>query len=376
MTVKTNLISDFLALITFFNFMPPSRYFFVCLFCLAAVSSTMLASCGKKESAVSSASNTASFDTTEPAKTVPIVDTNHHLFFRPKPGSVERYHVIDRMTMSSSDTPPSGPPVHHSATSTREFYLHQTVGKIGRDSSVTLTYRVDSIRLSSQQDTSKLNYSSNELRDRMNDEYRQFNILVGKDFTVRANKYGDLDSILDVSQIAAGLLAPVPDSIRNQPRIRQLAKQQAEEVANDYITRVLVHNPTRALVTDTTWRDSSDVNLDVAAGLSFPVHINASETVRGLENRGDRVLAVLEDNTTTTPRKRVFQEGPTTATIQNFIATSHSVAHIEDSTGLLFYRAMQEKRNFTLVIESKEHAGEKRTVTQNGAENLVTEILE
>ena len=323
-----------------------------------------------------SSTNTAAIDTNQPAKAVPILDTNHHLFFRPKPGSIERYHVIDRMTMSSSDTPPSGPPVSHSATSTTEFFLHQTVGKIGRDSSVTLTYRVDSIRLSSQRDTAKVSYSSNDLRDRMSDEYREFNILVGKDFTVRANKYGDLDSMLDVSQIAAGLLAPVPDSIRSQSRVRQMATRQAEQVANAYIMRVLVHNPTRALITDTTWRDSSDVNLNVAAGLSFPVHVDASETVRGLEKRGDRVLAVLEDNTTTTPRKRVFQEGPTTATIQNFVATSHSVAHIEDSTGLLVYRAMQEKRNFTLVIESTEHAGEKRSVTQNGTENLVTEMLE
>lgn len=349
--------------------MPLQRYILFCFLCLT------FASCGKKESAVST-TNTAAIDTNQPAKTIPISDTNHHLFFRPSPGSVERYHIIDRMTMSSKDNSPNGPGMSHSATSTTEFYLHQTVGKRGRDSSVTLTYRVDSIRLSSQQDTSKLTYSSNDLHDRMNDQYREFNILVGKNFTVRANKYGDLDSMLDVSEIVAGLLAPVPDSTRNQPRIRQMATRQAEEVANAYIMRVLVHNPTRALVTDTTWRDSSDVNLDVAAGLSFPVHINASETVRGLEKRGDRVLAVLEDNTTTTPRKREFQEGPTTATIQDFMATSHSVVHIEDSTGLLFYRGMQEKRNFTLKIESKEHPGEARSVTQNGTENLVTEILE
>jgi len=278
--------------------------------------------------------------------------------------------------MSSNDTPPSGAEVKHSATSSTEFYLHQTVGKMGRDSSVTVVFRVDSIRFNSQRDTSKIHYSSNDLRDRMSDEYREFNILVGKDFTVRATKYGDLDSVLDVSQIAAGFLSTVPDSIRNQPRIRQLATRQAAEVADAYIMRVLVHNPTRALIADTTWRDSSDVNLDVAAGLSFPVHISASERVRGLEKRGDRVLAVLEDNTTTTPRKRVFQEGPTTATIQNFMATSHSVVHIEDSTGILFYRAMQEKRNFTLLIESKERAGQKRSVTQNGTEDLVTEILQ
>ncbi len=335
-----------------------------------------LSSCSKKETATFSSANGAVIDTTQPAKAVPITDTNHHLFFRPKVGSVVRYHVVDRMTMSSSDALANGAPMKHSGTSTTEFYAQQIVKGVGRDSSVTLQFRVDSIKLRSKRDTVSMQYSSNNLRDRMNDDYREFNILVGKDFTVRVNKYGDLDSILDVSQIADNLLAPVPDSSRKKPTIQALATRQAEEVANAYMMRVLVHNPTRALVTDTTWRDSSNVNLDVAPGLSFPVHIDASETVRGLEKRGDRVFAVLEDNTTTTPRKLQFQEGPTTATIQNFVATSHSVVRIEDSTGLLFQRAMHEQRNFTLVIESKQQVGQKRTITQNGTEDLLTEILQ
>ena len=346
--------------------MHPNRVLVLCLL------GFVLASCSKKETAVS---NTA-LDTTKPAQSVPISDTNHHLFFRPVVGSVVHYRVTDKMTMGSSDTPPSGTSESHSGISSTEFFIRQTVKSIGRDSSVTLEYRVDSVRLNSKRDTAQMHYSSNDLRDRMNEEYKEFNIVVGKDFTVHTNKYGDLDTMLDVSQITAGLLAPVPDSVRNKPEIRRMATQQAEEVANAYIMRVLVHNPTKALVTDTTWRDSSDVNLNVAPGLSFPVHINASETVRGLEKQDNRVFAVLEDNTTTTPRKRVFQEGPTTATIQNFVATSHSVVHIEDTTGMLYLRSMQEKRNFTLIIESKEQPGQKRTLTQNGTEELTTEILQ
>ncbi len=345
--------------------------FRIAALCLFVVT---LASCAKKETAASS--NTAALDTTKPVTTVPIRDTNHHLFFHPVVGSVEHYRVVDKMSMSSADTPPAGAAVTHAATSNTEFFIRQSVTAVGRDSSVTLAYRVDSIRLNSKRDTSQLQYSSNDLRDRMNEEYREFNIIVGKEFTVRANKYGDLDTMLDVSQIAAGLLAPVPDSERNKPEVRRMANRQAEEVANAYVMRVLVHNPTKALVTDTTWRDSSAVNLQVAPGLSFPVRIDAAETVRGLQNQGGRVFAVLEDNTTTTPTKRIFQEGPTTATIQDFVATSHSVVHIEDTSGLLYLRTMQEKRNFTFVVESKEQPGQKRTISQNGTEELTTEVLE
>jgi Family of unknown function (DUF6263) len=344
------------------------RFFFLCLILCAT-----LASCGKKESA---ANSSMSIDTTKKAEPVAITDTSHHLFFRPKAGSVQRYHIVDRLSMSSSDTPPGTAATKHSASSTTEIFLRQTVKDIRRDSSVGLTVRIDSILLTSDRDTTKTQYSSNNLKDRMSQDYDEFNILVGKDFSLVTNKYGDLDSITDIHSITTAMLATLPDSQRNSPQVFRAATQQAEEVVNAYLMRVLVHSPTRALKQDTTWRSASDVNMDIAPNLAFPVHIEASETVRGLEKRDDLVLAVLEDSQTTTPRKLVFDEGPTKATISNFRAISQSIVRIEDATGLLYHRAIKETRNFTLVIESKEHAGDKRTVTQNGSEELLTERIE
>ncbi len=346
------------------------RFFFACLF-LAA-----LASCGKKETAPQTASN-MSIDTTKKAQAVAITDTSHHLFFRPKAGSVQRYHIVDRLSMSTSDSEPGAAgAAKHTASSTTEIYLHQTVKNVRRDSSVELVLRVDSVRLTSQRDTTKTEYSSTNPKDTSANEFEEFKILMGKNFSILTNKNGDLDSITDVSSLTNALLKSVPDSERTNPQVLRYATEQAEQVASAYIMRVLVHSPTRALIQDTTWRSASDVNLDVAQGLSFPVHIDATETVRGLEKRDNLVLAVLEDSTTTTPRKRVFDEGPTTATISDFRATSRSVVRIEDATGLLYHRAMTEMRNFTIVVESKEHAGEKRTVTQHGSEELVTERIE
>jgi hypothetical protein len=172
------------------------------------------------------------------------------------------------------------------------------------------------------------------------------------------------------------MLATVPDSEKSNPQIIHAATQQAQEVTYTYIMRVLVHSPTRALIQDTTWRNTSDVNMDIAPNLAFPVHIDASEAVRGLEKRNDIVLAVLEDSQTTTPQKRTLDEGPVKATISDFRAVSHTITRIEDATGLLFHRAMKETRNFTLVVESKEHPAEKRTVTQNGSEELLTERIQ
>jgi hypothetical protein len=345
------------------------RLFFLFLCC------AFLASCGKKESAALSANNMA-IDTTKKAEPVAITDTSHHLFFRPKAGTSQRYHIVDRMSSSSSDTPPGSAATKHTATSTTEIFLHQTVKGTRRDSTVELTFRIDSILLTSVRDTTKMQYSSNNLKDRMNQNFEEFNLLVGKDFSILTTKYGDLDSITDVSSIMNAMLATVPDSEKSNPRVLQAATQQAEEVADEYIVRTLAHSPTRALVQDTVWRSGSDVNMDIAPQLALPVHIDASETVRGLEKRNDLVLAVLEDSQTTTPRKLVFDEGPTKATFSNFRSTSHSIVRIEDGTGLLYHRAMKEMRNFTLVLENKEQPNERRTVMQNGSEELVTERIE
>ncbi len=340
--------------------------------CLLYTSFVILAACGKKEAAPGAKTT---IDTTEKAEPVAIRDTNHHLYFRPQAGSVRRYHVLDRMTASASDAQPSGQTVKHSATSENEFYLTETAGATRPDSGVDLTFRIDSIRLTTLQDTTRTQYSSTDPKDRANERYQQFNIVIGKTVAVRTNKFGDLAAITDAGSIASALLAGAPDSIRSKPQIKQMATQRAEELINSYLMRVLVHSPTRALIKDTTWRNISDVNLDVAQGLSLPVSVSATETVRGLERRGDRVLAVLEDNTTTTPKKRVFEEGPTKATVSNFIATSHSVVRIDDATGTLFHRGLEEKRSFTFVVENTQNPGEKRTLSQNGSETLTAELI-
>jgi hypothetical protein len=170
-------------------------------------------------------------------------------------------------------------------------------------------------------------------------------------------------------------MSKVPDSLKTNPRIRQMATQQSEEIVNAYLMRVLVHSPTRALIKDTTWKNVSDVNLDVAQGLQFPVTITATESVRGLERRDNHVLAVLEDNTTTIPKKKVFNEGPAKASVSNFVATSHSVVRIEDASGALYHRALEEKRSFTFTVENSQQPGSKRTIAQNGSETLTAELL-
>jgi hypothetical protein len=345
------------------------RYFFPLLLLIGTLS------CSKKEETTSTTTAKTTIDTSEKAEPVAITDTSHHLFYRPKAGSVRRYHVIDHMSATATDAQPNGQSSKRSATSENEFYVTQSTGATAADSTVEVTFRIDSMRVSSDQDTTKMRYSSNDPKDRADAKYQQFNVLIGKSAKLKVNKFGDLMDMTDVSQISDALLSSVPDSLKSNPKIKAYAKEKAQEIVNAYLMRVLVHSPTRALVKDTTWKNTSDVNLDVAQGLTFPVTVDATESVRGLEKRGSRVLAVLEDNTTTTPKKKLFEEGPTKATVSNFVASSHSVVRIDDATGILYHRALEEKRSFTFTIENTQHPGEKRTISQNGSETLTAELL-
>ncbi len=347
---------------------------------LVLTSSLLFAQCGKKDAAPEHAGGKAVVDTNQKAELVKIADANHHLFFHPVVGTIGRYHIVDRMTRTFSDQMPDGKITKQTVTNTTDFYVRQTVKSVGKDSSVELTYRVDSIELRSERDTMKVHYSSGKAADRKDDRFHEFNLLLGKEFSISTNKYGDPDSITDSKNVESALLASAPDTIRTKPEVKakatQLAKELIGQVINSYVMHILAHSPTRALVKDTTWHNVSEVNLEVARGLSFPVTVDASETVHGLEKRGDKVLAVLEDHTSSTPKQTVIDEGEAKATVNNFAASSRSVTRIEDATGLLVHRTTEEKRSFTFLIESKQHPSEKRLISQDGSETMTAELIE
>lgn len=334
-----------------------------------------LASCSKDKPQPAVGSRTeATLDTTEKVPEATITDTNHHVFFRPKIGATYRFHVADKITQSMSDEQ-GGQTHNQNGATTTEYYVRQTIKSINPDSSVLIVMRVDSIQATMTRDTQKVVYSSSKTADRSNREFLEFNIILGKDFTLKVNKYGDLNDIPDVSSIANALIETAPDSVRGRPEVKAQATRQAQMVANSYAMRVLAHNPTRKIVKDTTWKNSSEVNLDFAPGLSFPVTVDATEQVKAIEQRGAKVILVLQDHSATTPKKRQFDEANVKATINDFLATSDGVIRLEDATGVLFHRLLEEKRRLTFVVESKQTPSQKRVLKQSSTENMVVEQL-
>src|SRR4051794_17381330 len=121
---------------------------------LFSLSILVLASCNKKEETTTgSTTQKVIVDTTQKAEPVAITDTSHHLYFHPQVGTTQRYHVVDKMTASANDAAPTGAANKRSAASTTEYYLTQKVKSVNKDSTVELTYRVDSILLATDQDT-------------------------------------------------------------------------------------------------------------------------------------------------------------------------------------------------------------------------------
>lgn len=342
---------------------------------LASIVVLLVQSCSKDQPQPAVGARTAgTIDTSEKVPEATIVDTNHHLYFRPKVGATYRFHVADKIVQTMADDQ-GGQTHNQNGATTTEYYIRETVKSIDPDSSVLLVLRIDSVNATMTRDTEKVSYSSTRSGDRSNREFLEFNIIVGKEFTVKANKYGDLNDIPDASSIAKVLLETAPDSVRGRPDVKSQATRQAQMVANSYAMRILAHNPTRRIVKDTTWKNTSELNLDFAPGLSFPVTVDATEQVKALEQRGDKVIVALQDHSSTTPKKRVFDEANVKATINDFLATSDGSIRLEDATGVLFHRLLEEKRRLTFTIESKQTPGQKRVLKQSSTENMVVEQL-
>jgi hypothetical protein len=346
-----------------------SSLFFLAAFVIALIG------CSKDAPQPTVGSRTAgTIDTSEKVPEVAITDTNHHLFFRPKVGAVYRFHVADKIVQTMSDDQGGQNHTQNGGTTT-EYYVRETINSVGPDSSVLVTLRIDSISATMTRDTQKVAYSSDKTTDRADRQFLEFNIIVGKDFTVKVNKYGDLSDIPDVTPITNALLTTAPDSVRNRPDVKAQATRQAQMVANSYAMRVVAHNPTRKIIKDTTWKNTSELNLDFAPGLSFPVTVDATESIKAIEKRNNKVIVALQDHSATTPKKKVFDEANVKATINDFLATSDGIVRLEDATGVVFHRLLEEKRRLTFTVESKQSPAQKRVLKQSSTENMIVEQL-
>jgi hypothetical protein len=341
----------------------------------------VLTSCGKSDDQADAATgdstglSPAVIDTTQPAKQVAI-DSAHVIYFRPTVGETRRYRISVSSTasMETIDSLLGGPSSKQQGRSVAEFVVKQTVRAVNADSTVDLSYWIESARVDQQADTSHIVYSSTNAEQKKDPKFAHFTAIMGKELKAKVSNHGDPRSISGVEEVANELMKLMPDSLKND-RVKAFRGQQVQAVVNQSIVRLLVFLPLHEIAKDSTWKDSFDQNIPVTQEIMFPVTINSSETVRGFEEREGKVVAILEASTVTTPKKMVIEQGQAKASLNSFKAVNKGVTRVEDKTGQVLHRTLNDQRGYVFVLESRQQPGRFYRTTNSTVENLVVEML-
>jgi hypothetical protein len=317
----------------------------------------------------------AAIDTTEPAKLVN-VDSAHIIYFRPVVGETRRYRIssLNTLNMETVDSLIGGPSGKQNARSLAEFVVKQTIRAVNPDSTVDMSFWLESARVDQQIDTSHIIYSSTNAAQKNDLRFSHFTGIIGKEIKTKVSNHGDPTSILGIEEIANELMKSMPDSLKND-QVKRMRAQQVQTVVGQSIIRLMVFLPLRPVGKDSIWRESFDKNIPVTQEIMFPVTINSSEQVRGFEERAGKLVAILEASTVTTPKKMVMEHGEAKATLKSFKAANKGVTRVEDKTGQIIHRTLNNQQGYVFLLESKQQPGRFYRTTNNTVENLVVELL-
>ncbi len=360
---------------------PSSRSFSWLLFAFAGM--FLFASCKKTEADIAKSMNSptggtqVAIDSAASGTPVDISDKNHHLMLRPKVGTTQRYRIVTRSERSQDITDQlfNGPQGKKTTISNTEYYLRETVRTVKPDSSVDLTFRLDSLKMAISQDTQKIAYNSNKPTDRKDLRFTEYNVIMGQDFGAIISKYGEILEIYGLQSIVSQIMKDLPDSMRSD-RYKDITNRQVQILLNQYVSIILTHFPDKPLAKDSTWSLNIKTNLPVSEVVQFPVSVTSKETLKGFEQIGGTVVAVLDANSSQTPLKTVLEEGQAKATLQNFISTATALTHIEDASGVLVKRTAHTKQSYTSTLESKHQAGKVAKSIMLSTEDTSVDLLQ
>ena len=340
-------------------------------------------SCSKEPAKIAQSMNsptggtTPALDSTSTGKSVQITDKDHHIFLRPKVGTTQRYRVIDRREDSQEITDQlfNGTQGKKKSTNITEFYIRQSVRAVKPDSSVDMSYRIDSVQFSLVQDTTKINYASTRPQDRKDARFAEYNMFVGQEFGAIVSKLGEITEVYGLAPMLEQAMKDVPDSMKTE-KYKAGAKNAIEMLLKQYVGLPLMHYPDKPLAKDSTWSIHAETNFPVLQFVQFPVAIDSKEVVAGFEDHGGVVLAVLEATSRQTPIQSTLEQGGTKATLDKFNSTATSKSQVDDSTGLVVRRVLKSNQSFVFTLETKQQAGKIARNSQSSTEETTIDLLE
>lgn len=142
-----------------------------------------------------------------------------------------------------------------------DMNLSLEVKDIDQDKNVTIYYKYDSMKISSESASQKIEYDS-EQDDENNPLSLVYGGIIGKGFTVKLDKKGQVLEIKGIDELLDSMVATIPgDSEQKQAFKKSLAQTFGDDAIKAMLEQSMNYYPKQSVKTGDTWENKMDINV-------------------------------------------------------------------------------------------------------------------
>lgn len=265
------------------------------------------------------------------APSVPFAQANiENIQLRVKVGTAFKYRLTQK-TISRQDSV--------EATTIGYYVYSLRVKGVGKDGSVEMGMRFDTVRLSMEarreltnQVITKNSFSSTDSNDVKDPRNLNYTALIGQEATIVLSSTGEIKEIRDMEAIMERILGKVPDKQRITPQVRAYMTDQLKTLMfSTSIGQQFVPYPEGSISAEGTWSRQQESPI----GQLFIVSTNTKYQITGVKTINDHQVASVDASLTGSMKLGTAPPDATSKlTLNRSTITGTSQAMLDLQTGM------------------------------------------
>ncbi|WMJ80721.1 DUF6263 family protein [Clostridium sp. MB40-C1] len=133
------------------------------------------------------------------------------------------------------------------------------VKDVDKDKNTTVDYKYDSIKMSAESNGQKMEYDSKK-NDTNNPLGAIYGGIVGKGFTVKLDKKGQVLDVKGINELLDSLVEKIPASAQEKKTVKEALKENfGDEAIKSMVKQTMSYYPQKSIKTGDTWENKYDI---------------------------------------------------------------------------------------------------------------------
>ena len=289
------------------------------------------------------------------------------LKFSPKKGDIFRY----KLTQSSKVTQEGG----MTANSNSVQYFTQKVTDIKKDGRIELSIRYDSVIVNnltvSPKMKNELRYDSRNKTDRENEEFKQYNAIIGAEMTVLVRPNGEIEDIMGHKALLAKILGNKKDSVSAQQK-EMLENQLKNEVYLVPLQQEFqFYNDNGEVDSSQSWFRENMIPI----GGIFPAKSTINYKIENVREVNGKKIATISGNITTEISKKKLSQNSVEFVLKNSNISGVGKSMVDVEKGTTIYKSNTIIMELDVEAVNKENKEQRQRMKQSINSVITVELI-